>query len=637
MPTTALPALLFGLRLWASVCLAYYLAFWLELDHAIWAGLSAAIVCQPHLGASLRKGWFRTIGTLVGAVFSVALVAVFPQQRGPFLLGLALWGGACALFATVLPNFGSYAAALAGYTAAIIAADELGATGGPDGQVFMLAITRVSEICIGIASASLVLAGTDLGNAQRRLAELLATLSSEAAQARFGALGDGNELSRRVIRAEALVDEGIGESIRLRRHSEVLHAALRGLLTALAGWRTDTVDSSESRAVLACVPPEVRAASEASWLADPIRLRLRCKRAAQALLALPATTPSLRLSADQSARGLESLARALEGLALLVSHRDRERPARVARFELDVADWLPPFLSAGRTFLAIAAVAGFWIVTAWPNGASAITWAAIPALLFAARGSGAYPAATGFMAGNAVALVFAAVVAFGVLPALSTFTGFSLALGLYLVPAGALIVRYGTTPMTTAMAFNFLAPLPTANQMSYDPQSFYNAALSILLGNAAAALAFRVLPPLLPERAASRLLRRALRELRGLAADPIPQTNERWERRILRVIAAVPDGCGARDRASLLAALSTGTEILNLRHAALRLGVGAEVDWALAPFAEGSCAPAAARLHLIDARLANGSAHTSLRARASLLQLREAFARHASYFGGAVA
>src|SRR5580693_10503825 len=28
------PPLLFGLRLWASVCLALYVAFWLELDNA---------------------------------------------------------------------------------------------------------------------------------------------------------------------------------------------------------------------------------------------------------------------------------------------------------------------------------------------------------------------------------------------------------------------------------------------------------------------------------------------------------------------------------------------------------------------------------------------------------------------------
>ena len=78
---SAAPASLFGLRLWASVCLALYVAFWLELDNAYWAGTSAAIVCQPQLGASLRKGWFRMIGTLIGATMAVVLTACFPQDR----------------------------------------------------------------------------------------------------------------------------------------------------------------------------------------------------------------------------------------------------------------------------------------------------------------------------------------------------------------------------------------------------------------------------------------------------------------------------------------------------------------------------------------------------------------------------
>src|SRR6266702_4208793 len=160
------PPLLFGLRLWASVCLALYVAFWLELDNPYWAGASAAIVCQPHLGASLRKGWFRMIGTVVGAVAIVVLTACFPQDRAAFLIGLALWGAACALVATLLRNFAAYAAALAGYTAAIIASDQLGATGGVNGQAFMLAITRVSEIWIGIVCAGIVLAGIDFGAAR---------------------------------------------------------------------------------------------------------------------------------------------------------------------------------------------------------------------------------------------------------------------------------------------------------------------------------------------------------------------------------------------------------------------------------------------------------------------------------------
>src|SRR5579863_6392639 len=177
--SSAGPSLLFGLRLWASVCLALYVAFYLELDNAFWAGTSAAIVCQPQLGASLRKGWFRLIGTIVGAVVSVVLVACFPQDRVLFLAGVTLWAAACAFAATVLRNFASYAAALAGYTVAIVAADLLRATGGVNANAaFLLAVTRATELCIGIACAGFVLTLTDLGGAPRRLAAGFASLAA---------------------------------------------------------------------------------------------------------------------------------------------------------------------------------------------------------------------------------------------------------------------------------------------------------------------------------------------------------------------------------------------------------------------------------------------------------------------------
>jgi hypothetical protein len=170
------PPLLFGLRLWASVSLALYVAFSLELDNPVWAGTSAAIVCQPHLGASLRKGWYRMI---VGAIAIVVLTACFPQDRALFLGGLALWGGASALAATLLRNFVSYSAALAGYTAAIVGSDLLGATGGVNANAaFLLAVSRGSEIIIGIVCAGIVLAATDLGDAPRRLAALFAATAS---------------------------------------------------------------------------------------------------------------------------------------------------------------------------------------------------------------------------------------------------------------------------------------------------------------------------------------------------------------------------------------------------------------------------------------------------------------------------
>jgi hypothetical protein len=53
--SAAMPRVLFGLRLWASVSLALLVAYWLQLDDAYWAGTSASVVAQPGLGASLRK------------------------------------------------------------------------------------------------------------------------------------------------------------------------------------------------------------------------------------------------------------------------------------------------------------------------------------------------------------------------------------------------------------------------------------------------------------------------------------------------------------------------------------------------------------------------------------------------------
>ena len=187
-PRSAAPALLYGIRLWAAVCLALFVAFGLQLDNAYWAAVTAATVCQPVLGASLRKGWFRLVGTIIGGIAAVVLSGCFPQDRAAFLLSLALWGGVCALGATLLRNFASYGAALSAITAAVIIGDELGTVGGIDGNAFTLALTRGTEIGIGIVSAGLVLAITDLGGARRRLAILITDVSADIGRGLIQAL-----------------------------------------------------------------------------------------------------------------------------------------------------------------------------------------------------------------------------------------------------------------------------------------------------------------------------------------------------------------------------------------------------------------------------------------------------------------
>ena len=127
----ATPAFLFALRMWASVCLAFYVSFQLELDEPSWSATTAAIICQPVLGASLRKAPFRLIGTVIGAIGIVILAALFRQSREGFLVGLAVWCAVSAFIATLLRNFAAYAAALAGYTAAILQATFWGRSARP--------------------------------------------------------------------------------------------------------------------------------------------------------------------------------------------------------------------------------------------------------------------------------------------------------------------------------------------------------------------------------------------------------------------------------------------------------------------------------------------------------------------------
>jgi uncharacterized membrane protein YccC len=649
------PPLLFGLRLWASVCLALYVAFWLELDNAYWAGTTAAIVCQPHLGASLRKGWFRMIGTLVGAVAIVVLTACFPQDRAAFLAGLALWGAACALAATLLRNFAAYAAALAGYTAAIIASDQLGATGGPNGDAFTLAVIRASEICIGIVCAGVVLAGTDLGGARRRLAAVFASLSVEVAgrftdtlaRSRSDFVGTQTirrELVRRVIALDPVIDEAYGESSQLRYYSPVLQRAVDCLLTALAGWRMAAVllagspdkrVEQEATAVLARVPEELRLGPElgdpTSAMADPTRLLGACDAAVRRLVALPADTPSLRLLADQTAEALAGISRALNGLALLLGDAARSVHRRGGVRRLYIPDWLPSLVNAGRAFVVIGVAELFWIVTEWPNGAGAITFAAIGVILLAPRADRAYAATVIFMVGTTITAALAAIIGFAVLPNFETFAAFALALGIVLVPAGAGMAQPLLPQVFIPMTANFIPLLAPANQMNYDTVQFYNSASAIVGGLCFAALSFRLIPPLSPAYRTRRLLALSLRDLRRLITRPIPRTPENRQGRAYARLSVLPDEATPLQRAQLLAALSVGAEIIQLRRSALRFGRSAELDGALRTLAKGDVALALAGFARLDQALAASRMPATLRARGRLLAISETLSQHSAY------
>jgi uncharacterized membrane protein YccC len=639
--------LLFDFRLWASVCLALFVAFWLQLDSPYWAGASAAVVCQPQLGAALRKGWFRMIGTVIGAVAIVVITACFPQDRIAFFTLLALWGGACAFVATVLRNFASYAASLAGYTAAIVGADTLGTTGGPSSEVFLLAIYRASAICIGIACAGIVLAGTDLGGAQRRLAASLANLAADIMRGFNRMLSisgppdmqtERRELLRRVIELDPVIDQALGESSHLRGRPAALREAVHGLIAALVGWRG--VDTHLRRArddnTRPEVPPELRSAGD--WMADPTTLRRICEEGERTLLTQPADTPSRRLLADETAKVLHGMACVLGEVALLAGAPDRT-PVKYRDIRPGVADWLPAVVNGVRAFVTIGAVEIFWVVMAWPTGAAAIVFVTIVLLLMSPRGDLAFLGSIAFALVAAAAIVVAAIVEFAVLPAVETFPAFCAAIGLLLIPIGFAEARSRSPALMAALgglAVGFIRLLTPMNPMIYDTSQFYNTALAIFVACAIGPVAFRLMPPLSPMLRSRRLLTLTLRHLRRLAISPLPPRPEDWRRRMYDRFTALPDDAEPLQRARLLAALSVGDDINQLHLMVSRFGMEAELNAALVPLAEANSTAAIARLHQIDSRLASGTGPELLRVRGRIIAISEVLAEHGSYFDSKV-
>jgi uncharacterized membrane protein YccC len=209
------------------------------------------------------------------------------------------------------------------------------------------------------------------------------------------------------------------------------------------------------------------------------------------------------------------------------------------------------------------------------------------------------------------------------------------------VPVGMLMVLR-PAPMLSVIVVVFVPLLAPANQMSYDTQQFYNAAWAIVAGIGAAALAFRLLPALSPALRTRRLLALTLRDLRRLVAGPMPRTMDDWQSRAYVRLSELPERAEPLQRAQLLAALSTGAEIIRLRRLTRRLDQDVELDAALDAVARGNSVVAIERLRRLDRILAaplisGPGARIRLRARGCIVAMSEALANHAAYFDSGAA
>src|SRR5260370_28606159 len=98
--------LIFAVKTFAASLLALYIAFWAGLDDPRWAFLTVFVVSQPDSGLVLAKSFYRILGTIAGALVTIAMVFGLAQYSALFLAGFADRICFCNFAARAPRNFG---------------------------------------------------------------------------------------------------------------------------------------------------------------------------------------------------------------------------------------------------------------------------------------------------------------------------------------------------------------------------------------------------------------------------------------------------------------------------------------------------------------------------------------------------
>ncbi|MBV8186511.1 MAG: FUSC family protein [Alphaproteobacteria bacterium] len=574
----------FAAKTTISALLALWVAFRFNLDDPKWAVLTVFIVAQPQSGRVFAKGFYRIIGTLVGATVALVLVSLFAQERVLFLGCLALWTAACTFGSKCLRNFASYACVLSGYTAAIVG---IPAALAPE-TAFYDAQARITEISLGILVAATI---SHLVLPERLAASLRATIAASTHQLVDGALallaqrdvgGRFDRVAGQLIEIETQRASAVFEDGSIRERSDAVRRLGVAMLGVIDAARLLDQQRAEPPACIAAVPdvqPAMRKAAAAIELwrdgkLDAHGLRFSFARAGAALpLARDLGRDPIGTAADAvrsaSAVGfLRNFFAAFAGFAQAHDAFLAPGPPALGQQRFVISNDLVGAAWAGvRAALAVVIASSFWILANWPDGPTAVVLATVVTARFATMDGGA-PAAAKAVGLFVLLTVPSFVVVEVFLARSSGYAMFSLVIAPLLFVDSWFMAKPRLAPVGFAAALYFASVAGLQNRMAYDAVEFVNTSLAAIFAVALAALLLAIVAPDTPQAA-----RRAFaKTMRGQFARIA------WQSRIDdfefatasigaldRLCRLLPEDQAAQAVDTGLALLSAGTELIRVR------------------------------------------------------------------------
>lgn len=564
----------YALRNSLAMCLALWIAFVLQLDEPYWALTSAAVVSFPTVGGVISKSIGRVFGSLFGAMASLVIAGHCLNDPWLFTLAIASWLGLCTYISNQYQNNVSYAFALAGYTAAIIAFSTVNVTDTV--QIFDIAQARVCEVITGILCGGLMmmmLPSTSDGEAlmvalrrmHLRLLEHAAMLWQPEISLRMRTSHEG--VIGQILTMNVLRIQAFWSHYRLRRQNNILNAMLHHQL------RITSVISSLRRMLLNWPDRPENLATILDQLLNELRDPATDKyRLAHILLAVAPPDPTdyrhrafflrlrhfcwLYLRCSRWLQQLENASPASEIEPLRITALARHNDSYEAAY------------NGLRTFLCILMGCAFWIATQWDSGSSALTLIAISCVLYSSTPS-PIKSITTLLKAVTLLFAFCFVMKFGLMIQIDDFWVFCIFLFPILVTMQMMKLQNPPYAPLWGQLIVFMGSfLAVTNPPTYDYPSFINDSIGKIVGVLLAGLAFQILRPSSDKRKSRRSIRALRRDfIDQLSKKPL-QSEIQFESRIYHRISQLNQ---SQDQEARIWLLRWGMVLLNCSHVVWQL------------------------------------------------------------------
>jgi uncharacterized membrane protein YccC len=570
---------------------ALWLAFRLGLDAPYTAMATTIVLALPSSGMVLEKAFHRFLGTLAGCSAALALIGLFPQSPTVLFLGLALWVALCTGGAAMHRNQQSYSFVLAGYTAVMIAVPSVDAPL----NVFTLAVTRVTEVGLGILCSAVV---HDVIFPRRHSRAVMRTV-----QARYaGFIGFCRQvLEHRITPADAELNHlkfaadiaalesgraaAFFEAGHSRSHTRQLHAFNAAFMTALTTFYTLHRLSHRLRAagagpVLALVEPmyahTAQAMGEELTAARLAQMRNRLADDAVAARIQLASGPALertqQIDFDTAIELLQRFAGNLADFAALYHGLTQQKRQQVS----DPGSYSPKtppaiiFASGFRAGVTLLVTAAMWYWLAWPATVNAILMATI----FCALASSS-PRPTALvqqvLIGFVLAIPLAFITEFLMVSKADSFWPMTLAA----LPLFSFAAYLTSAPRWAGVGIGigmFSATLVVpVNLMRYDVESFVSNELALTMGVVVSYLMFKVVLPEHTMGHRGHVAAALWREAQNACSARLYRLKRRFDNRVRDLLSQLNAAAGPVPNAETRAVVRQGLTLLELGHAVIEL------------------------------------------------------------------